>query len=565
MPDESSRFAVPMAAPWSRLITPFQRLIAWLGASRLRFAFVCAATLVLAYNVPLWRGSIAAVGGPSVRGLAFLVALAAMVIAIHAFLLLLIPGRRIPAVLAAALLISASIVLYYEVAFNVYFDKVMVRNVFETDPAEVRDLLTPKLIAYVLLLGVVPACIVAQVRLPSDSWRRRLGVLAAALIGTIVLVGGLSLAFSSHLASYLREHKPLRYLVNPLNFIYGAVAYTIGEHKATRPFEYREGNIERIAAARGSKPLLVLVVLGETARAANFQLGGYARPTNPQLSQINDLIYFGDVSSCGTSTATSLPCMFSHLGRKAFDVDLAPSQSNLLDAVTRGEVDVEWRDNNSGCKHICARTKEIDFRSPPYNEGCTGEECFDEVMTKGLVERLQTNAKDALVVFHQAGSHGPAYFERYPPAFARFKPDCRTKELAQCQRDAIVNAYDNTILYTDYVVAKQIELLESLQDRYDSLLLYVSDHGESLGENGVYLHAAPYFMAPREQTHVPMILWMSQGYRARSRTDEACVRARAEQPASHDDLYHTVLGALGLRGDAYDPALDLLAGCRKTW
>ena len=209
--------------------------------------------------------------------------------------------------------------------------------------------------------------------------------------------------------------------------------------------------------------------------------------------------------------------------------------------------------------------KEIDFRSPPYNEGCTGEECFDEVMTKGLVERLQTNAKDALVVFHQAGSHGPAYFERYPPAFARFKPDCRTKELSQCERDAIVNAYDNTILYTDYVVAKQIELLESLQDRYDSLLLYVSDHGESLGENGVYLHAAPYFMAPREQTHVPMILWMSQGYRARSRHRRG-VRAgscgaagKPRRPLSHR------AGRTGLRGDTYDPALDLLAGCRKAW
>ena len=227
-----------MAAPWSRLIALFQRLIAWLGASRLRFALVCAATLVLAYNVPFWRGSIAAVGGPSVNGLAFLLALAAMMIAIHALLLLLIPGRRIPAVLAAALLVCASIVLYYEVAFNVYFDKVMVRNVFETDTAEVRDLLGPKLIACVLLLGVVPAFIVAQVRLPSVSWRRRFGMLAAAFVGTIVLVGGLSLAFSSHLAPYLREHKPLRYLVNPLNLIYGAVAYTIGEHKATRPFEY---------------------------------------------------------------------------------------------------------------------------------------------------------------------------------------------------------------------------------------------------------------------------------------------------------------------------------------
>jgi lipid A ethanolaminephosphotransferase len=390
-------------------------------------------------------------------------------------------------------------------------------------------------------------------------------VLAATAAGTAVLVGVMSFSFSSYLASYLREHKPLRYLVNPMNFIWGSIAYGAGEHRAARPFEYREGSVLRIAAAHGSKPLLVFVVLGETARAANFELGGYDRPTNPELSKIEDLVYFSDVSSCGTSTATSLPCMFSHVGRKQFDVDVAPSQSNLLDAAARGGIDVEWRDNNSGCKHICDRVREIDFRVPPYNDGCTGEECFDEVMTKGLAERLQAGAKDALVVFHQAGSHGPAYFERYPPAFAKFTPDCRTKELPQCQRDTIVNAYDNSILYTDHVVASQIALLESLQDRYDSLLIYVSDHGESLGENGVYLHAAPYFVAPTEQTHVPLLVWMSDGYRQRAQTDVACVRGRAVQPASHDDLYHTVLGALGLRNDAYRAELDLLAGCRKGW
>jgi lipid A ethanolaminephosphotransferase len=257
--------------------------------------------------------------------------------------------------------------------------------------------------------------------------------------------------------------------------------------------------------------------------------------------------------------------MFSHLGRKAFKVDLAPSQSNLLDAVVRGGVDVEWRDNNSGCKHICDRVPQVDFYQPPYNEGCSGEHCLDETMTRGLVERLHGVSKDALVVFHQAGSHGPAYFERYPPEFAKFKPDCRTKELSKCKREGIVNAYDNSILYTDHVVAGQIELLESLQDRYDGLLIYVSDHGESLGEDGVYLHAAPYVMAPREQTHVPMLVWMTQGYRTRSATDLACLRARAAQPASHDDIYHTVLGALGLRSEAYRAELDLLAACRSGW
>jgi lipid A ethanolaminephosphotransferase len=257
--------------------------------------------------------------------------------------------------------------------------------------------------------------------------------------------------------------------------------------------------------------------------------------------------------------------MFSHLGRDAFDADTASASSNVLDAVLRGDISVEWRENNSGCKHVCDRVPHVDNFTGGGEGECTGAHCFDAVMTSGLREQLLAAPRDSLVVFHQEGSHGPAYFERYPPGFEAFAPVCRAADLGRCQRASVINAYDNTIVYTDHVLAQNIELLKSLAAQFDSLLIYVSDHGESLGENGVYLHAAPYFIAPREQTHVPLIVWMSEGYRTRSRTDLACVRARAAQPASHDDLYHTVLGALGLRSGAYRRDLDLFAACRAEW
>jgi lipid A ethanolaminephosphotransferase len=255
--------------------------------------------------------------------------------------------------------------------------------------------------------------------------------------------------------------------------------------------------------------------------------------------------------------------MFSHLGREQFDVDEAPAQSNLLDAVARGDVRVEWRDNNSGCKHVCARVPELTLAHD--ESACAGDACFDEQLIAGLDTRLRNDRRNALIVFHQAGSHGPAYFERYGPQFEQFRPACRSADLARCDRASIVNAYDNTILHTDHVLAEQIGLLRSLAPDYDSLLIYVSDHGESLGEKGLYLHAAPYFMAPDEQTHVPLLVWMSDGYRKRAAIDEGCLRDRAAEPASHDDVYHTVLGALGLRSAAYRPENDLLAACRKGW
>jgi lipid A ethanolaminephosphotransferase len=259
-----------------------------------------------------------------------------------------------------------------------------------------------------------------------------------------------------------------------------------------------------------------------------------------------------------------VPCLFSHVGRKAFDPDTARWHSNLLDALGRGDVGVEWRENNTGCKHVCDRVQHVDYAGGGQGE-CAGTHCYDGVMVRGLRERLRDSARNTLIVFHQAGSHGPAYAERYPRSFETFTPACHSAELGRCTRAAVVNAYDNTIAYTDHVLAEEIELLKSLAVQFDSLLIYVSDHGESLGENGIYLHAAPYFIAPAEQTHVPLVLWMSDGYLERSKTDLACVRARAAQPASHDDVYHTVLGALGLRSDAYQRDLDLLAGCRRQW
>ena len=538
---------------------------AWLGASRLRFVLVASSVLILLYNVQFWRESLGALGGLTREDFPFLVALGVILITVHAMLLLMLLGRRTAPLVAAALFVVAAVVAYFGNTFGVYFDSVMLRNMFDTNPAETRDLLSGRFFLYLGLLGALPASVVGRVVLPAESWRRRMGVCSAAMGSGLALIAVLALSFSGHLASYLREHKPLRFLINPANVIYGVVSYALGAGKSTHPLVDIEGPVERIAGAQGDKPMLVFLVVGETARAANFELGGYARPTNPNLRRTGGVLYFSDVSSCGTSTAVSVPCMFSHLGRNAFDLDAARAQSNLLDAVARGGVDVEWRENNTGCKHVCERVRGVDYRGRPHEGQCVGEYCFDEVMLEGLREQLTAARKDTLIVFHQTGSHGPAYYARYPRAFQAFAPVCRSPELGHCEREAVVNAYDNTILHTDHVLAQQIELLKSLAGEFDSLLLYVSDHGESLGENGIYLHAAPYFMAPEVQTHVPLVMWMSDGYRARARTDAACLHARAAQPASHDDLYHTVLGALGLRSGAYRRERDLIASCRSRW
>ena len=299
---------------------------------------------------------------------------------------------------------------------------------------------------------------------------------------------------------------------------------------------------------------LVVLVVGETARADHFSLNGYGRETNPRLAG-EDVVSFGNVSSCGTSTAISVPCMFSFSERKRFDREQSEMHENVLDVLRRAGVQILWRDNNSGSKGVADRVEFQDFRKPENNPICDAE-CRDEGMLEGLDEWLASHAdKDLLIVLHQMGSHGPAYYKRYPPAFEKFKPVCASNQLDQCSREEVVNAYDNTILYTDYFLSRVIDWLKTKSPRYESSMLYFSDHGESLGESGVYLHGFPYALAPTAQTSVPAILWSA---RENTDIDLNAVHAARNQELSHDNMFHTLLGIFEIRREIYQPDKDLL-------
>jgi lipid A ethanolaminephosphotransferase len=308
----------------------------------------------------------------------------------------------------------------------------------------------------------------------------------------------------------------------------------------------------------------VVLVVGETARAANFQLGGYARPTNPALSRIKDLVYFRDVSSCGTSTAISVPCLFSDLGRAGFDAEDAKHRDNLIDISLRAGLDVQWFGNNTDCKGVCRSVPERRVDRTRHPEACLGDRpCLDGALFEDFFGSLRDIGRDRFTVIHTLGSHGPGYHLRYPAQFERFTPACREIDFERCTVDEIVNAYDNTLLYDDHLLARTIDRLNALGDRVDTALLYVSDHGESLGEGGTFLHALPYALAPDVQTQVPMLFWASEGFTKRLGLDPGCLRRVAEQPASHDNLFHSLLGLLQVETAARKPDLDLFSRCRQ--
>jgi lipid A ethanolaminephosphotransferase len=520
---------------------------------------------VVIYNQRFWKETLGTLQSLSAFDIAFLGSVFGVLWALHAGILLLIPGTRILKSVTALLFVAASVGAYFADTYGVSIDRDTIRNLFETDTREALGLMNARFLFYVFVLGVAPATVSVLTRLDSRGFRQQLLHRGTVIAGAVLFVAISASVLGAHYASFLREHKGVRYLVTPANIVYALWGYASGTSVAlvdSRLVDL-ESPVKRTAAVQSARPLLMFLVIGETARSQNFQLGGYQRTTNAELMR-RDVQYFGNVSACGTSTSVSLPCMFSGLGRDAFDVARAQRNTNLLDALARAGFRVQWRENNSGCKGICARVQRIDYTSTRDNRLCTKAGCYDEVMLAGLPRELDQLNADSVIVFHQAGSHGPAYSERYPKKFEVFKPVCHGNELSRCAVEEVVNAYDNSIVYTDYNLARQIDALRSISRSVDSVLIYLSDHGESLGEKGLYLHGSPFFVAPEEQTKVPFVLWMSEGYRKRFAVSEACLHSIKDRPFSHDNLYHTVLGALGVASVRYQPALDMLAECRSA-
>ncbi|WP_129642046.1 phosphoethanolamine transferase [Peristeroidobacter agariperforans] len=533
-------------------------------SSDVTFAFGVSFIWLALYNVRFWELSAAAMWHPSAGSVLFMTSLFVLAWVVLTLLLLLSPTRWVMRAAASLMFVIAAFSAYFMSEYGAIMNQEMMRNVLQTDHAEVEALLNAEVTLHGVLLGIIPALLVWRVRLPETSWRAQMGQrLIAVVVALGVAVAGM-FASSADYATFFRAHKPVRYTLNPIAPIVSMVGLVAGSNRtnAAAPLIDPAGKIERTAAAP-AKPLVLFLVIGETARAANFQLGGYARETNPELSQISGLTYFANTSSCGTSTAISVPCLFSHLPRTQFKVDEAGRYKNLLDSLDQAGFEVQWRDNNSGCKGVCARVTNIDYNQHSDPKYCHDSNCFDAVMLEDLPETLRKIERDTVIVFHQKGSHGPFYSERYPKQFEKFQPACRSNQLQHCSQQEIANAYDNTIAYTDHVLASQIRMLREASARLDSVLIYASDHGESLGENGIYLHGLPYAFAPAAQKEVPMLLWTSEGYVRRARLQPDCLRTEAQLPISHDFFYHTVLGAAELRNQAYDRRLDLIAGCRR--
>jgi len=488
----------------------------------------------------------------------FLLSLVILFCAATVFLLALLCFKYTIKPVIILILITSSFTAYFMDTYNVVIDESMIDNILKTDLNESMDLLSVKQFVYFLVLGLLPALYVYKLKVVHpQGWRAAFIVRTKLLVLPVLTIVLCVVIFGGYYASFFREHKPLRLYSNPSYYLYSLVK-TIGKFTihASMPL-LAIAQDAKIPASDIHRELVILVV-GETVRADHFSLNGYQRQTTPLLEQEN-IFNFTDVWACGTSTATSVPCMFSIYGQSSFTKSKADSTENILDILHRAGVNVLWLDNNSSSKGVADRVAYESYKTSTNNNVCDDIECRDEGMLGNLQHYIDTHPQgDIFIVLHQMGNHGPAYYKRYPKRFEQFTPVCQTNQLEQCSNQEISNAYDNAILYTDYFLSQTIALLKKNDVQFESSMLYISDHGESLGESGLYLHGLPYLFAPDAQKKVPMVMWFSHSFDQDDEIDMAQLTLKTTQKLSHDNLFHTILGLMEIETGVYDPALDIL-------
>ncbi len=465
--------------------------------------------------------------------------------------------RRLVKGLAIFFCFANTAAFYFMNAYGVVIDKIMLLNVLQTDVYEVADLLSLKMLGYLICLAVIPSYLILKTNIVFAPFRQELKIkLITSIIAALITSFIIGCAIY-HNPKVLRQHKPLKNALIPVNYIGAIISVTkIKMQYIGIELKQISQDAKMLPQKENSKPNLIVVIIGESARDASFSLSGYNRPTNKPLEKYADeFIYFDNFYSCGTATAISMPCIFSPDDRRHFKPESEKYTENVLDIIDKAGYKLLWRENNTDCKDNCNRIEQERF--------CTVKECPDEILLTNFANKITSTDMPTLVVLHQRGSHGPLYALRYPKEFEIYKPICQTEFLQKCSEQELINVYDNTIYYTSHMLAETIKKLKSLQDKYNIAMLFTSDHGESLGKDGIYLHSAPYNTAPDEQKHIPTLLWFSPDYIRDNNIDIDCIRQMKSDYFSHDNIFHTLLGMSRVSSSYYKSELDMLAKCRR--
>ncbi|TCB69937.1 phosphoethanolamine--lipid A transferase [Acinetobacter sp. ANC 4216] len=536
-------------------LSQFNVLLAiWLGAI-LNFAFFQKIQSLTPYQGP--------------KAYLFLMATVLVIVAAYNLIFQLIQWKWNAKIFASIFLVVGGFTAYFVNSLGVVISPEQIQNMMQTDAREVGDLLSLQFVLWTAAFVVFPLLFISLVRIKAESLPCKIIKKLLNGVASLLLIGALLFVFYVDYAAIFREHRDLKGMISPQN----AIASTLSYYHKSAPkknlplIQYGEDAHLLQPVNEQAKPKLMVLVVGETARAESFSLNGYAKNTNPELSKL-DIINFSQVSSCGTATAVSVPCMFSGMPREDYDEQLASHREGLLDIAQRAGYKVTWMDNNSGCKGACDRVEQYQIPQPLKDKWCAKDgDCYDEILVDSLKSYLaaipETDKTPRLIVLHQMGSHGPAYYQRSKAPFQPFKPSCDSNAIQGCSRTELLNSYDNSIVYTDHVLSSLIQVLKG-NSAYQTGFWYLSDHGESTGEHGLYLHGSPYAIAPTQQTHVPMLMWFSPEWTAQNSAQITCLTKQKSKELSQDNLFPSLLSLLDVKTQTIDEQKNMLQQCQST-
>ncbi|WP_261823844.1 phosphoethanolamine transferase [Vibrio neonatus] len=527
--------------------------------------FILAVYYTVIINLPIAREIIHIIDGLESVKIGFIITIPFFFLAAFNFIFELFSWPKMAKPFFVFLLLTSSLVSYGMFNYGIYVDYGMIENLFETNTSEASSYLSLYSVLWVVFMGGLPAILLSLTKLEKISWKRFLARKTVSITCSLLVVTVIAALYYKDYASIGRNNKHLQKMIIPTEYARATVKY-INNTYFKKPMVYRELGLDAKLSKGDSsttKPTLLVFVLGETARVQNYQYYGYERETNAYTKPF-DPVFFSHVESCGTATAVSVPCMFSNMNRGNYDKERAYHQDNAIDIMKRAGIHSVWIEHDGGDKGVAHQIKKKTIAPDDEDHHCSNNNCYDTDLLDSFEDDTKGLQQDSILFYHISGSHGPTYYKRYPSSHRRFAPDCPRSDIENCTNEEVVNSYDNTILYTDFFIAQTIEKLQKLEDEYNVALIYISDHGESLGENGIYLHGMPYSLAPPEQTHVPMMFWASDALLKNKHLDTECLRKIGkEQSFSHDNLFDSLLGFMDVATSEYRKKQDIFALCRS--
>ena len=443
----------------------------------------------------------------------------------------------------AIILVIASLSAFFINNDSIVFSRTLIKTIFVASVNEAMANFHYKIVIYFVLLGLLPIILLftkVSIQKPIKTGKRSFPF----SILMLIFIGVSYIFFQKEWIAIIIKHRSNLIAYDPVESIIeagiGEIVYKILDKKHQIEPLTNKHSFKR----EEKEELTVVLIIGESARSDRFGVLGYEKNTTPLLSSLNDLYAF-KASACATLTLKAVPCMLSPLNASNFELDaemgFATDVFNKYNFETSLISTNDVRRTDSLIAYI--------YNSFKNSYSYPGQ--IDEVALPKLTTEINKSG-NKFIVFHSYGSHFQ-YQDRYPKEFEILKPACN-KAVYDCSKEEINNVYDNTIIYTDYIIN---EIIKKLKDK-NAILFFVSDHGQSLGEYGIYKHGIPVAFAPQAQIDVPFFVWQSEKFKQLNPEKAKALSSFPKtEEISHDFLFHSLLDCSSFEGELIDKSLSL--------